>query len=88
MVMVANNNLIVYTNAATDPYSNGNPGTMINENQTNINNVIGTANYDIGHVVGTNSGGLAGLGVICTSSKARGVTAVSYTHLDVYKRQW
>ena len=74
MVMVANNNLIVYTNAATDPYSNGNPGTMINENQTNINNVIGTANYDIGHVVGTNSGGLAGLGVICTSSKARGVT--------------
>ena len=59
MVMVANNNLIVYTNAATDPYTNGNPGTMINENQTNINTVIGTANYDIGHVVGTNSGGLA-----------------------------
>lgn len=74
MVLVKNNNLIIYTDPTTDPYSNGNPSTMINQNQTNIDSVIGTANYDIGHVVGTNSGGLAGLGVICTSSKARGVT--------------
>ncbi len=74
MIMVGNNNLIVYTNASTDPFSNGNPGTMINQNQTNTDNIIGSANYDIGHVFGTNSGGLAGLGVICTASKARGVT--------------
>lgn len=75
MVMVGNNSQLVYTNASTDPFSNGNPGAMINENQTNTNNIIGSANYDIGHVFGTNSGGLAGLGVICvTNSKARGVT--------------
>lgn len=75
MTMVANNNLIVYTNSATDPFTNGMPGTMINENQTNTNSVIGTANYDIGHVFGTNSGGLAGLGVVCVAgNKARGVT--------------
>ncbi len=75
MVMVANNNQLIYTNASTDPFTNGNPGTMINENQTNTTNIIGSANYDIGHVFGTNSGGLAGLGVVCvSSSKARGVT--------------
>lgn len=75
MTMVGNNNLIVYTNASTDPFTNGNPGTMINENQTNTNTVIGSANYDIGHVFGTNSGGLAGLGVVCVAgNKARGVT--------------
>lgn len=75
MTIIANNNLLIYTNSGTDPFTNGNPGTMINENQTNTTTVIGSANYDIGHVFGTNSGGLAGLGVVCSSSnKARGVT--------------
>ncbi|CAA7390196.1 reprolysin-like metallopeptidase [Chryseobacterium fistulae] len=74
MIMVANTNLLIYTNSSTDPYTNGNPVTMISQNHTNINSVIGSANYDIGHVFGTNSGGLAGLGVVCTGSKARGVT--------------
>lgn len=75
MNIVANNNLIVYTNAGSDPFTNGTPGTMITQNQTNTDAVIGSANYDIGHVFGTNSGGLAGLGVVCTAGqKARGVT--------------
>ena len=75
MVIIGNNDDLIYTNAGNDPFSNGNPGAMINENQTNTNNVIGSANYDIGHVFGTNSGGLAGLGVVCSNNqKARGVT--------------
>jgi gliding motility-associated-like protein len=74
MTFVANNSNVIYTNAATDPYTNGTPGTMINENQTNCNAVIGSANYDIGHVFGTNSGGLAQLFSPCSGNKARGVT--------------
>lgn len=76
--IIPNNNLIVYTNANTDPFSNGNTGAMIGQSQTTCNGVIGAANYDIGHVFGTDSGGLAGLGVVCTNNqKARGVTGSS-----------
>ncbi|MBK6566016.1 MAG: T9SS type A sorting domain-containing protein [Saprospiraceae bacterium] len=78
MILVANNSSIVYTNPATDPYTNGDPDMMINQNQANIDAVIGNANYDIGHVFGTNSGGLAGLGVTCAAgAKALGVTGSS-----------
>jgi subtilisin-like proprotein convertase family protein len=77
MTLVPNNNLLIYTNASTDPYTNGNASSMITQNVTNCNAVIGSSNYDIGHVFGTNSGGLAGLGVVCSSNKARGVTGSS-----------
>jgi hypothetical protein len=74
MNIIANNNLIIYLNGVTDPYTNNNGATMLNENQTNIDAVIGSANYDIGHVFSTGGGGIAQLNSPCGSGKARGVT--------------
>lgn len=77
MVLVANNSSVVYTNAAADPYTNNNGSTMLGENTLNLNTVIGTANYDIGHVFSTGGGGVATLNGPCGGNKARGVTGSS-----------
>ncbi|MEM7475041.1 MAG: cadherin domain-containing protein [Planctomycetota bacterium] len=59
--LVANNDQLVYTDANTDPYTNGNNFAMFAENQTNLDTLVGDANYDIGHVFATGGGGLARL---------------------------
>lgn len=76
LVLIANETSVIFTNPATDPFTgNNNASTLITESQTNIESIIGSANYDIGHTFSTGGGGLAGLGVICSNtSKARGIT--------------
>lgn len=89
--IIANNNLIIYTNAATDPYSDaGDPGANNGagdglgasgawnaELQNNLTATLGNAAYDIGHLFGASGGGgNAGcIGCVCGNGKGSGFTS-------------
>jgi hypothetical protein len=75
---LVNNTNIIYTNSATDPYTDSDVNQMFSVNTSTINTAVGSANYDVGHVVGrTGGGGVAGLGVVCSANKGRGVSCFS-----------
>jgi hypothetical protein len=70
----------IYEDPATDPFPTGATvdGNLLNENQTDLDAKVGSANYDLGHIVSQGGGGgLAGVGVACNgSNKARGGTSL------------
>ncbi len=85
LILIDNVDDVFYYDPATDPFTGNDAGEMIDENQTNTNAVIGSANYDLGHIVSTGGSGLAGLGVICNNNnKARGVTGIGTPEGDPF----
>ena len=78
LILAENNDKLIFVNAETDPYDDGNSGgALLNRNTTVINENIGFANYDVGHVftMGCNDvGGVAFLSSICAGNKGGGVT--------------
>lgn len=70
--IIADNNLIIYTHAATDPYSDsaeGAAGAWNEELQENLTATITNEGYDIGHLFGDDGGGgNAGcIGCVCVN---------------------
>ena len=75
MLLVDSNQLLIFTDAATDPFS-GSDGQIMNQNQGAVDSRIGNANYDIGHVFHVGGGGVANLRAVCNNTrKARGFTS-------------
>lgn len=73
--IIPNDNLVIYTNAATDPYSAagaGSGGAWNQELQTALTSALGNSAYDIGHLFGASGGGgNAGcIGCVCVNPTA------------------
>lgn len=79
MVLIANTDAVIYTNASTDPYSASSSMSQWNAQlQSTLTSVIGEANYDVGHLFGaTGGGGNAGcIGCVCVNGqKGSGITS-------------
>nr|WP_315221067.1 zinc-dependent metalloprotease family protein [uncultured Flavobacterium sp.] len=75
LILIANNDAVIFTTASSDPYSNassGANGAWNNEVQTTLTNFIGNSAYDIGHLFGgSGGGGNSGcIGCVCVDPTA------------------
>lgn len=74
MNLIANNDAIIYLNASTDPWTS----EYNTKTQQTIDAVIGSANYDIGHLVhrGANNGNAGCIACVCVAGqKGSGFTS-------------
>ena len=67
MELIANNDLVIYTNPDTDPYG----GNLNSEVQSTLTSVIGEANYDVGHLFNqdVNNGNAGFIGAVCVDGQ-------------------
>ena len=92
MMLIENNDQLIWLDPMTDPYVNANVGgELLGQNTQAIVQYggIGFNQFDIGHVFTmgcTDVGGVAG-GQVCTSGKARGVTCHYTNSIDAIVRR-
>lgn len=74
MQLIENEDQVIFVD--TDNLTNDDVGALIDETQQTLDAIIGDANYDFGHGVGTSGGGLGGGQPCTTGSKAFGATGL------------
>ncbi|NJB71798.1 subtilisin-like proprotein convertase family protein [Saonia flava] len=65
--LVANNDLVIFTDAVTDPYN----GNLNSETQNTLTSLIGEENYDVGHLFHNddNNGNAGFVGSVCVTNR-------------------
>jgi len=77
--LIPNNDEIIFTNAATDPYT----GSLSSQVQNTLTEIIGEANYDVGHLFDDapsedqNNGNAGFIGAVCSDGR-KGSAFVSF----------
>ena len=76
MVLISNNDDVIYTNSGNDPYTTS--GNYNGQLQSTLTSVIGESNYDIGHLFAraSNNGNAGCIGCVCVNGqKGSGFTS-------------
>jgi hypothetical protein len=83
--LVGDETKVIYTDPDRDPYTNLNAHKLVDENQRNLDAVLGDGSYDIGHVFSRGGGGLAAVRSVGQSRrKARGATGSNEPRGDAF----
>lgn len=86
--LVANNDKLIYLDAATDPYEGVEVYDWMEQNQTVVTSLIGSANFDLGHVfsvyVTGSAVGVAGGRVCNNSNKARACSSATQPNAEYF----
>lgn len=77
-ILVANNNVLIFTNPNTDGYANDGSASDRDINQAKLDTGVGNGAYDVGHVFQTGPGGIAFFRAPCsTSNKGKGLSGIT-----------
>lgn len=86
--LVANNDKLIYLDAATDPYEGTEVFDWMEQNQEVVTTLIGSANFDLGHVfsvyVTGSAVGVAGGRVCNNSNKARACSSATQPNAEYF----
>ena len=83
--LIDGNDAAIFTEPNTDPYIDDQPLQLLVINGVVLAATVGPNSYDIGHVVSTGGGGVAGLGVVCDAAqKSMGVTGLPMPVADPF----
>lgn len=86
--LIDDNDQLIFLDGTTDPYVEPSLGTsLLGQNRTVLNNIVGSQAYDIGHVFTircTDVGGVANPGVVCMANKANGVSCVGTRNISAF----
>jgi hypothetical protein len=68
---------ILFPDPAADPYANDGSAGELGINQTQLDTIIGSGNYDVGHLFQTSNGGIASTPSVCNVNfKAQGLSGL------------
>ncbi len=78
LVLIPNNDTLIYLTAASDPIANASSPSG-SSNQSAMNSRVGSSNYDIGHTQskGSDNGNAGCIGCVCVTGKGLGWTVYS-----------
>ncbi|WP_412559658.1 immunoglobulin-like domain-containing protein [Winogradskyella sp. MIT101101] len=86
MILIANTDDVIYTSTSSDPYGNTTSGYN-SALQNTLTNVIGEANYDVGHLFANlqNNGNAGCIGCVCVNGqKGSGWTSATIPEGDFF----